>query len=43
MAFITNGHAYDQDCYSGKISLASSVSQAKSTKEAPFEQNLNHT
>lgn len=42
---VTNGYAYDKVCFSDKTSgsVANSVSQAKSTKEAPFEQNLNHT
>lgn len=43
IAYITNELANDKVCFSDKISLINSVSQAKTTKEAHFEQNLNRT
>lgn len=37
MINISNGLAYDKVCFSDEISLANSVSQAKSTNESPLE------
>jgi len=37
IAYITNELANDKVCFSDKISLINSVSQAKTTKEAHFE------
>ena len=41
-AGITSGLVYEKVCFSEKIPLANSVSQAKSPKEAPFEQFKSH-
>lgn len=41
-AGITSGLVYDKVCFSEKIPLANSVSQAKSPKESPFEQFKSH-
>lgn len=41
-AGITSGLVYDKVCFSEKIPLANSVSQAKNPKEAPFEQFKSH-